>query len=60
MQIPLESFKTVQRTLSEPGKLAELRDFYKATAKAIMDNVPALPAPENLPFADDTLFVSDL
>lgn len=60
VQIPLESFKTVQRTLSEPGKLAELRDFYKATAKAIMDNVPALPAPENLPFADDTLFVSDL
>lgn len=59
VQLPFESFRTVQRTLSDKQKLEELNAFFKATAQATGDNVPALPAPE-IPFADDSLFVSDL
>lgn len=60
VQLPFESFKTVQRTLSDPKKLKELKSFFQASAQTNGDEVPALPPPEDLPFADDTLFVSEM
>ena len=61
VHLPLESFKKVQRTLSNKQRLRELREFFQTTAQTIGDNVPALPAPsDHLPFGDDHLFVSDI